>query len=54
MESYMEDNIDMYKKDLDFIRSLNDFDLKMHQSEINEHGREKAKLLISHIRKTLN
>jgi len=50
----MEDNIDMNKKDLDFIRSLNDFDLKMLLSEINEHGWGKAKVLIPLIRKTLN
>jgi|TARA_B110000908_G_C10183740_1_gene416983 hypothetical protein len=50
----MDDNIDIDKKDLDFIRSLKDFDLKMFLSEINEHGWEKATALIPYIRKTLN
>tara|TARA_R110002167_G_scaffold86335_2_gene233783 strand:+ start:75 stop:227 length:153 start_codon:yes stop_codon:yes gene_type:complete len=50
----MTDRISFVKGDLDFIRGLKDFDLKMLISEIDEHGWEKATSLIPLIRKTLN
>ena len=50
----MENNLSIEKKDLDFIRSLKDLDLVMLISEINDHGWDRAKSLLPHIRKTLN
>jgi hypothetical protein len=50
----MSNSITVDKKDLDFVRSLKDFDLNMLLSEINDHGWDKAKGLLPLIRKTLN
>jgi|TARA_R110000782_G_scaffold164094_1_gene256086 hypothetical protein len=50
----MNNNITFAKEDLDFVRNLKDFDLTMLLSEINDHGWDKAKVLLPLIRKTLN
>lgn len=50
----MDENIKIAQIELDFIRSLKDFDLTMLLSEINDHGWDRAKLLIPLIQKTIN
>jgi len=50
----MNNNITFAKGDLDFVRNLKDFDLTMLLSEINDHGWDKAKVLLPLIRKTLS
>jgi len=49
----MDDNIKVSRLELDFIRSLKDFDLTMFLSEINDHGWNQARELIPLIRKTI-
>lgn len=50
----MDDNIKIERLELDFIRSLKDFDLTMLLSEIHDHGWDQARELIPLIRKTIN
>jgi len=47
------ENQKVKKKDLDFIRSLDDFDLTMLISEIHDHGWPAAEKLIPYIKKSI-
>jgi hypothetical protein len=50
----MDENIEISKEDLAFIRTLEDFDLKMLLSEINDHGWEAGgKRLLPMIRESV-
>lgn len=49
----MSKNIKIDADTLSFIRKLDDFDLVMLLSEVNEHGWDKAKELIPFIREAV-
>lgn len=49
----MDVNIELTKEQCDFIRSLNDFDLMMFLSEINEHGWKDGKELLKGIQDSI-
>lgn len=46
----MNENLKIKKDDLQFIRSLKDFDLTMLLSEIHDHGWESAETILTQMK----